>query len=36
MDRMPKGRTAALIAAGVLAIHELRYLAGYGDRAEAR
>ena len=35
MDPMPKGRTAALIAAGVLAVHELRYLAGYGDRAEA-
>jgi len=32
---MPKGRTAALLAAGALAVHELRYLAGYGERADA-
>jgi len=35
MESMPKGRSAALLAAGVLAVHELRYLAGYGDRADA-
>ena len=35
MVRMPKGRTAALLAAGVLAVHELRYMAGYGERAGA-
>ena len=31
---MPKGPTAALLAAGVLAVHELRYLAGYGESAD--
>lgn len=35
IESMPKGRTAALLAAGVLAVHELRYLAGYGEYADA-
>jgi len=26
-----QGRTAALLVAGVLAVHELRYVAGYGE-----
>lgn len=34
MESMPRGRTAGVLAAGVLAVHELRYLAGYGDRAD--
>ena len=35
MAAMRNSRAAALLAAGVLAVHELRYLAGYGEQAGA-